>query len=130
MTCALLVSPWLGPAEQVITNRSSVLQYCCSAHRLHPLLARCSGQTIRRDVQTWCGAWSSCCGVSSHVIHHVTVWQLLQQRVPPSDCLQPFPLNFSPYISLTCHVSVLSPPISPRSTAVPPISNLYTPLHP
>jgi hypothetical protein len=34
------------------------------------------------------------------------------------------PLNFSPYIPLTCHVSVLSPPISPHSTTVPPISIL------
>lgn len=50
MPCALLVSPWLGPAEQVITNRSSVLQYCCSAH---PLLARRSGQTIRRANVVW-----------------------------------------------------------------------------
>jgi hypothetical protein len=38
-------------------------------------------------------------------------------------------LNFSPYISLTCHISVLFPPISSRSTAVPPILNLYTPPH-
>jgi hypothetical protein len=37
------------------------------------------------------------------------------------------PLNFSPYIPLTCHISVLFPPISQRSTVVPPISNLYTP---
>jgi hypothetical protein len=35
------------------------------------------------------------------------------------DRVQRFPLNFSPYIPLTCHVSVLSPPISSRSTAVP-----------
>jgi hypothetical protein len=35
------------------------------------------------------------------------------------DYLQWFTLNFSLYIPLTCHVSVLFPPISPRSTAVP-----------
>jgi hypothetical protein len=46
-----------------------------------------------------------------------------------SDYVQRFPLNFSPYIPLTCHVSILSPPISSHSTAVPPISNLYTPPH-
>jgi len=79
---ALLVSARLGPEEQVITNSSSVLHCCCSIHRS---LARRSGPrrtaifrrrpchaiqgtTIRSDVQTWCGAWSSCCGVSPHLI--------------------------------------------------------------
>jgi hypothetical protein len=38
------------------------------------------------------------------------------------DCVQRLPLNFSPYISLMCHVSVLFPPISPPCTAVPPKS--------
>jgi hypothetical protein len=57
---------------------------------------------------------------------HLTVHETWHQT-SGSDCLQRFPLNFSPYIPLTCHVSILSPPISPRSTAVPSISILYTP---
>jgi hypothetical protein len=40
------------------------------------------------------------------------------------------PLNLSPYIPLTCHVSVLFPPISPPCTAVPPKSFPYIPLQP
>jgi hypothetical protein len=47
---------------------------------------------------------------------------------PISDCLQRLPLNFSPYITLTCHVSVLFPPISPPYTAVPSKSFPYTPI--
>jgi hypothetical protein len=36
--------------------------------------------------------------------------------------------KFLPYIPLTCHVSVLFPPISPPCTAVPPKSFPYTSL--
>jgi hypothetical protein len=39
-------------------------------------------------------------------------------------------LNFSHYIPLMCHISVLFPPISPPCTAVPPKSFPYTPLQP
>jgi hypothetical protein len=44
------------------------------------------------------------------------------------DCVQRLSLNFSPYIPLTCHVSVLFPPISSSCTTVPPKSFPYTPL--
>jgi hypothetical protein len=46
------------------------------------------------------------------------------------DCVHRLPLNFSSYILLTYHVSVLFPLISPPSTAVPPKSFPYTPLQP
>jgi hypothetical protein len=51
-------------------------------------------------------------------------------ETPSLDCLQRLPLNLAPYIPLTCHVSVLFPPISQPCTAVPPKFFPYTPLQP
>jgi hypothetical protein len=54
-----------------------------------------------------------------HKLHSLLTNNKCSHNPRSCDCVQRFPLNFFPYIPLTCHVSVLFPPISLRSTAVP-----------
>jgi hypothetical protein len=118
--------------SRVRENNSTGISGACSLSSQGSLIAELSIRYFRFQIKRYglkVYSTFSCEEVRINCTSDAITFSSQMAQTRPLDYLQRFPLNFLPYILLFLHISILSPPIFSRTTAVSSKSSLYTPPH-